>query len=461
MSDFDHEWVHSSQLARNSKETPLKQDAHDPVDLATWACTFITNFRQGNPSPRQQAAINRFQSANFGDLSINFASDYQAVEAYLKVFDDMFFFGSLNDITKLSIMDSKHRGTETCASVEKIPDGNGGSTSICHIPLYSRSYMRNDHAWLLGYLLGSLLREMIHGYLTIYSCECCWDSPKGSGMGGHGEAWQRIAHGIEEAVREKLNLKLDLKRATYLASELLIGGRDMSSSEFEELGLKEERVRWHMRDFERQIDNSALCREQVVDLGWDEELNRPNELKSTKFTDRHEMLKSIIESLMKTYKRWSFVWRAYQLKRENYADDLEKLKILLESIMLMEKRWLFVWPNGSTMTSLDSDPQKVKERVEGVLGKDSKDWTFIWSPDLPQPRSEDFVDDPETLKSLAQSVMRMQKKWSFDRVTKTCELRSEDFPNDPQKLKILVDSIMQMEKKWSFVFRERDRKESL
>jgi hypothetical protein len=173
------------------------------------------------------------------------------------------------------------------------------------------------------------------------------------------------------------------------------------------------------------------------------------------------MLKSIIEFLMKIYKRWSFVWSAYQLKRENYVDDLEKLKILLESIMLMEKRWLFVWPNSSTMTSLDSDPQKVKERVEGVLGKDSKDWTFIWSPDLPQLRSEDFVDDPKTLKSLAQSVMRMQKKWSFDKVTKTCELRSEDFPNDPQKLKILVDSIMQMEKKWSFVFRERDRKESL
>jgi hypothetical protein len=54
----------------------------------------------------------------------------------------------------------------------------------------------------------------------------------------------------------------------------------------------------------------------------------------------------------------------------------------------------------------------------------------------------------------------MQKKWSFDKVTKTYELRSEDFPNDPQKLKILVDSIMRMEK-WSFVFRERDRKESL
>jgi hypothetical protein len=136
MSDFDHEWVHSSQLAKDSKENPLKQDAHDPVDLATWACTFITNFRHGYPSPKQQAAMNRFQSANLGDLSISFASDYQAVEAYLKVFDDMFFFGSLNKITKLSILDPEHRGTETCARVERIPDGNGGSTSICHIALY-------------------------------------------------------------------------------------------------------------------------------------------------------------------------------------------------------------------------------------------------------------------------------------------------------------------------------------
>jgi len=312
----------------------------------------------------------------------------------------------------------------------------------------------------LGYLLGSLLHEMIHGYLTIYSCECCWDSPKGSGIVGHGEAWQRIAHAVEEAVKEKLNLKLDLKRTTYLASELLIGGRDMLSSEFEELSLKEERVRWHMRDFERQIDNSPLCREQVVDKGWNEELNRRNELKSDKFADRPEMLKSIIESLMKTYKRWSFVWPAYQLKREDYVDNLEKLKILLKSIILIEKRWLFVWPNGGTMTSFDFDPEKAKELVEGIVERGSEDWTFIWSLDLPQPKSEDFADDPEKLKSLAESVTRMQKKWSFDKVTKTYELRSEDFPNDPQKLKILVDSIMRMEK-WSFVFRERDRKESL
>jgi hypothetical protein len=198
----------------------------------------------------------------------------------------------------------------------------------------------------------------------------------------------------------------------------------------------------------------------VADIGWDEELNRRNEQKSDKFADP-EMLKSIIESLMKTYKRWSFVWPAYQLKRENYVDDLEQLKILLESIMLMEKGWLFVWPNGGRMTNLDSGPEKVKEQVEGVVERGSKDWTFIWSPDLPQPRSEDFADDPEKLKTLAKSVTRLQKKWSFDKVTKTCELRSEDFPNDPQKLKILVDFIMRMEKKWAFVFRERDRKESL
>lgn len=86
-------------------------------------------------------------------------------------------------------------------------------------------------------------------------------------------------------MKKKLNLKLNLHRTTYLESELLIEGRDMSSSEFEELSLKEGRVRWHMRDFERQIENSPSYREHVVDLGWDEELNRPNELKSDKFAD--------------------------------------------------------------------------------------------------------------------------------------------------------------------------------
>ena len=146
------------------------------------------------------------------------------------------------------------------------------------------------------------------------------------------------------------------------------------------------------------------------------------------------MLKSIIEFLMKIYKRWSFVWSAYQLKRENYVDDLEKSKILLKSIMLMEKRWLFVQPNGSTTTSLNSDPENVKEKVEDAVERGAKDWTFIWSPVLPQPRSEDFADEPESLKSFAESIVLVQKYWSFDKVTKTCELRSEHFPSDPQKI---------------------------
>jgi hypothetical protein len=56
----------------------------------------------------------------------------------------------------------------------------------------------------------------------------------------------------------------------------------------------------------------------MADAGWDEKLNRPIELKSEEYTDRPETLKSIIQALMKTYKRWLFVWPADKLRIEDY-----------------------------------------------------------------------------------------------------------------------------------------------
>jgi hypothetical protein len=63
MSDFDHEWVHSSQLARNSKETPLKQDAHDQrlhLPILTFAWLSVRQYRSKNEARIRKAKLNIF-----------------------------------------------------------------------------------------------------------------------------------------------------------------------------------------------------------------------------------------------------------------------------------------------------------------------------------------------------------------------------------------------------------------
>jgi hypothetical protein len=230
---------------------------------------------------------------------------------------------------------------------------------------------------------------MIDAYLTIYSCDCCWDSSKGLRKGDHGDAWQRIAYLVEEVVREKVHSRVDLDRARHLAAELLIGGRDMSASDFEELGIKERGVRWWIRDIEHQIDNGGPFRAFMAGAGWNEKINRPIELESEEYADRPETLKSIIKSLMKTYKRWLLVWPANKLRIENYRDDPETLKSLIEAVILTKKRYLFVWPTGGTLASLSTNPGKGKALVEKTM-KEDDGWTFIWSPDAPQLEERGF-----------------------------------------------------------------------
>jgi hypothetical protein len=226
MSDFDHESVPNCELVENCKETLLKHSAYYPADVATLACPYINKIRRGEPSPRQEAALKRFQSANLGDLKTSWATDYEALKTYLEVFDEMFFFGSLSQVT-LSLHDyDSHEGGGSTAFDEE-PDGKGGSTWTCHIKVSVTNFTRKNQEWRMWTLLGDLLEEMITAYLTIYSCDRCWDSSKGLGEGGHGDAWQRIAYVVEEVVKEKVHSRVDLCRTRHLAAELIIGGRDM------------------------------------------------------------------------------------------------------------------------------------------------------------------------------------------------------------------------------------------
>jgi hypothetical protein len=69
----------------------------------------------------------------------------------------------------------------------------------------------------------SLLHEMIHAIIQIYTCHCadCGNKYKTEeGTTGHGRTWQDIAHAVEKFCFNELGLKLDLGRAPRLAEEI-------------------------------------------------------------------------------------------------------------------------------------------------------------------------------------------------------------------------------------------------
>ena len=69
----------------------------------------------------------------------------------------------------------------------------------------------------------SLLHEMIHAFIGIYTCSCadCSNNYKPDvGKTGHGRTWQAIAYAVEIFCFNELGLELDLGRARGLASEV-------------------------------------------------------------------------------------------------------------------------------------------------------------------------------------------------------------------------------------------------
>ncbi|ESZ95116.1 hypothetical protein SBOR_4483 [Sclerotinia borealis F-4128] len=97
------------------------------------------------------------------------------------------------------------------------------------IEIWRRPDITNRQERLRSYL-ETLLHEMIHAFLNIYTClcsKCSHDIPKTVGHTGHGLPWHKIANSIESFVRSKLDLKLDLERRASLAMEIQASGLEM------------------------------------------------------------------------------------------------------------------------------------------------------------------------------------------------------------------------------------------
>ncbi|KAE8451387.1 hypothetical protein EG329_004016 [Mollisiaceae sp. DMI_Dod_QoI] len=70
--------------------------------------------------------------------------------------------------------------------------------------------------------VGTLLHEMIHAFLCIYTCYCgsCQERFEWyEGVRGHGETWYSMAAELEMFVRNRLDLDVDLGIVVAIAEE--------------------------------------------------------------------------------------------------------------------------------------------------------------------------------------------------------------------------------------------------
>jgi hypothetical protein len=246
-----HKWV---DIKKDSNECLLKIQSHNPDDLCIWAKKAASSLRD-SPSPRQQNGLKRFRSGNFGDPERrSWASDTDLVGAFLKIFDDLFFFGSLTQMTTVQIGAQQPGigwgGTE----YGEYPSTRGTTKIKAHITLHLLPYASPDRKEQVRIILSVLLHEMIHVYVDAYSCPYTGCSSR-SGVRGHGQSWQQVAQHLEISTEKNLRLKLDLDRALMLASEIIFSGRSMSPREIEELDLDPNEVRRLVNNNRNRLPN--------------------------------------------------------------------------------------------------------------------------------------------------------------------------------------------------------------
>ena len=136
-------------------------------------------------------------------------SDSEVIATYFRIFDDLYFFGSLYGNTEVRI----------------ISDNTGGKYAGFTRNYWKRIFVHEHehHPDLVHrgvriyHYIQTLLHEMCHAFFGLYGCreededmnqckECSWVVAEG----GHGPAWADMARAIERSSEGYLGLPMDL-----------------------------------------------------------------------------------------------------------------------------------------------------------------------------------------------------------------------------------------------------------
>jgi hypothetical protein len=189
-------------------ENPFTQNRHRATYLAEKLVSY--SGRRGDKLTRlQKVALLRFHDDKVYYLRDHIEyTDHRVVNAYIALFDEFFFFGTL---TSPCTFPFQHRRVEGRFGAVRPENRLGKYFNV----LYDRLPEENTRYKRLRGYLGTLLHEMIHAFFRLWACdydECSyiWD---GIGKRGseHGVTWQDVAFALQKAVRDEKLLNLDLK----------------------------------------------------------------------------------------------------------------------------------------------------------------------------------------------------------------------------------------------------------
>ena len=159
----------------------------------------LTSFDSGRVNPPPPSG--QWSSKNAHRRELDWPS-VASINRYVTFFDDVFFFGSLENKVSIRIYKIMLEGAADMESAT----GHTGKDAKAEdrraiISLYDH---HKDGFWVrLSKVLGTLLHEMTHVYLEhVHNCECeeCHDrEPSVIGITGHGPAFTQVFQAIKES----------------------------------------------------------------------------------------------------------------------------------------------------------------------------------------------------------------------------------------------------------------------
>lgn len=234
---------------RHLATATLSKGQHSAADVARKVIEYAMR-RDPELNSRQRNALAWYRSGEFNKTPRSIRdNDKVILNAYFHFFDELFFGGCLSKsrcsvyLTKKETKVLKVAG-ESSTYCQKVRGKFEASGTIW---IHRASHITNIRDRGL-FCLSTLLHEMLHCFLDIYTCprSSCRDNLKQLGR-EHGFAWQDAAYALEKAVTDTkyLNLPLMLERPFELVLEL----RKWGNPQIENLG------RWGFTEKDLRFQN--------------------------------------------------------------------------------------------------------------------------------------------------------------------------------------------------------------
>lgn len=234
---------------------------HSELDLAN----YITSQVKVRNKPKQ-IVLNEFWSYDVRSPYTpkqfrDFTPEEDILQLYFKMFDTIFFFGSLQDRCKVYMQMNNNGGPFD--GISSIQAQNPLTGSI-HSGIIIHELKIKNREKLLQVYLSVLLHEMITTFLFTYACGSGDGCPDRKLNVCYNAAWQDIAYALEKGAKDLLGLELSLFRKWTIVVELCRDGGEALES-MESWGFDDKSLRELAGDMKETVRGDMLRGVGVMD----------------------------------------------------------------------------------------------------------------------------------------------------------------------------------------------------